>query len=94
MGSDQVTPPQAVSPPPAPMDSAVLQRLKDISERYIQQLHAVANANMGIARSAYFELIKILLTLGVTQLPSGHTVDEPDTHESPHAQSPASPRTN
>ena len=49
-------------------------QIKEISERYIQDLRRTANENMDVARKAYFELIKVLLNLSVAALPVLATV--------------------
>ena len=49
-------------------------QFKEISERYIQELQHLAKENMSIATQAYFELIKILLSLSFAALPILATV--------------------
>ncbi len=51
-------------PPPPPSIN-----IKEVSEQYIQQLVAAAKESMGIARSAYFDLIKVMIGLSFAALP-------------------------
>jgi len=76
------------------LESAQAKTIGYIVSELVRNVLEHAQADNGALLCAQYYKKSHSIRIGVTQLPSGHTVDEPDTHESPHAQSPASPRTN